>query len=146
MSAAADARASRRLYAAARVIGAFFENHDVLLTSTLAQLPVEIGALAPSALERRLVNMLGVADAGWVLKRLGMVRRFAVAAFEFMPWTPVFNVTGQPAMSVPLHWDSSTGLPIGMHFAARFGEEAVLFSLAAQLERAKPWLHRMPVV
>ncbi|MDA0574111.1 amidase family protein [Burkholderia gladioli] len=90
--------------------------------------------------------MLGVADAGWVLKRLGMVRRFAVAAFEFMPWTPVFNVTGQPAMSVPLHWDSSTGLPIGMHFAARFGEEAVLFSLAAQLERAKPWLHRMPVV
>lgn len=62
---------------------------------------------------------------------------------SFMPWTPVFNVTGQPATSVPLFWTDS-GLPIGTHFVGRFGDEATLFQLAGQLERARPWSHRKP--
>ena len=62
--------------------------------------------------------------------------------FSYMPNTQAFNNSGQPAMSVPLAW-SSGGLPIGLQFVARMGEEAPLFRLAAQLEQAKPWFDRV---
>jgi amidase len=71
------------------------------------------------------------------------VKKLAAETFEFTPYTPVFNVTGQPAMSVPLHWNAA-GLPIGMHVVGRFGDEATLFRLAGQLERARPWFDRAP--
>jgi amidase len=58
---------------------------------------------------------------------------------------PLFNITGQPAMSVPLHW-TGDGLPVGVHFAASCGDEFTLFELAAQLERAAPWAQRRPPV
>lgn len=64
--------------------------------------------------------------------------------FEFTPYTPPFNVTGQPAMSVPLVWNDA-GLPIGIHFVGRYGDEATLFRLAGQLEQAKPWFQRSPI-
>ena len=58
-------------------------------------------------------------------------------------YTQIFNCSGHPAMSVPLHW-SDEGLPIGIQLAARFGNEALLFRLAAQLESEKPWFDRRP--
>jgi amidase len=61
----------------------------------------------------------------------------------FIPYTPLFNVTGQPAMSLPLHWNAA-GLPIGMQFVASMGDEATLFRLAGQLEQARPWFDRAP--
>jgi amidase len=67
----------------------------------------------------------------------------AAEAFEWTPWTPVYNATGQPAMSVPLFWNAR-GLPIGVHFVGRFGDEATLLRLASQLETARPWLGRLP--
>ncbi|MGE0281251.1 MAG: amidase, partial [Rhizobiaceae bacterium] len=137
------ARASRRLLAAARDIGRFFETCDVLMTPTLARPPIRIGELDPTAAEKRLIGLMGTINGGWLLKRLGMVRQLADVTFEFMPWTAVFNVTGQPAMSAPLAW-SRSGLPIGMQFAGRFGDEATLFSLAGQLEKARPWGGRRP--
>jgi amidase len=66
-------------------------------------------------------------------------------AGEFAPFTQIQNITGQPAMSVPLHW-TSEGLPVGTHFVGRFGDEATLFRLASQLEAAKPWIKRQPPV
>ena len=63
----------------------------------------------------------------------------------FVPFTPLQNATGQPAMSVPLYWNDA-GLPIGVHFSARFGDEATLFRLAAQLEEARPWANKRPPV
>jgi len=65
--------------------------------------------------------------------------------FDFVPFTGLANMTGQPAMSVPLYWNKA-GLPIGVHFFAPFGEEATLFRLAGQLERARPWMNRLPPV
>ncbi len=78
-----------------------------------------------------------------MIKAAGLLDQMAKGAFEFTPWTPIYNVTGQPAMSVPLHW-TETGLPIGVHFAARFGDEATLLRLAGQLERARPWFDTLP--
>ena len=71
------------------------------------------------------------------------VSQIAERLFAFMPNTQAFNNTGQPAMTVPLAW-SASGLPIGMQFVGRMGEEATLFSLAGQLERARPWFDRVP--
>jgi len=64
---------------------------------------------------------------------------------QFTPWTPLYNLSGQPAVSVPLHW-SDEGLPIGIMLAGRMGDEATLISLSAQLEAARPWLQRHPQI
>ena len=69
--------------------------------------------------------------------------RLVTQAYDFISWLPMYNVTGQPGMSVPLHWNRE-GLPIGMHFGARFGDEATLYRLAGQLERAQPWFDCAP--
>ncbi len=143
LSAEDYASAARYLQSSAREISRFFESCDVLLTPTLAQPPVPVGALQPSASEKTLIQLIGSFDGGNLLKSLGIIKPLAAATFEFIPWTPVFNVTGQPAMSVPLAWTES-GLPVGMHFVGRFGDEATLFRLAGQLEQAQPWAQKTP--
>ncbi len=137
------ARAMRYLQKVSREIGRFFEEYDVLLTPVLNQPPVKIGELAPSPSERTMIKTIGRLGANWVLDAMGIIKPLAAQTFEFIPWTPVFNVTGQPAMSVPLHWNEA-GLPIGMHFVGHWGDEATLFRLAGQLEKAKPWADKVP--
>jgi Asp-tRNA(Asn)/Glu-tRNA(Gln) amidotransferase A subunit family amidase len=117
-------QATQAVHAFSRVVAAFFQRFDVLLMSTMGSPPIRIGAL-----RGRPPDLAGYA------KRL----------FAFMPNTQVFNATGQPAMSVPLSW-SAEGLPIGLQFAARMGEEALLLRLAAQLEAARPWAGRRPAL
>ena len=116
--------AEQRLQHAARVMAAFFSTYDIWLTPTLTQPPVPLGSFDSSPDN----PLFGLARAG------------EIAAF-----TPICNATGQPAMSVPLYWNSS-GLPVGTHCIGRFGAEAVLFRLAAQLEKARPWKDRRPPV
>lgn len=137
------ARAMRYLQTVSREIGRFFEQYDVLLTPVLSQPPVKIGALKPSASEQTQLKLIARTGATWILGAMGVIRPLAAETFEFMPWTPVFNVTGQPAMSVPLHWNEA-GLPIGMHFVGKWGDEATLFRLAGQLEKEKPWFDKAP--
>jgi amidase len=76
---------------------------------------------------------------------IGALDKSADKIFDAIPHTPLFNVTGQPAMSVPLYWNSQN-LPIGVHFVGRYGAEATLFRLASQLEDARPWKDRRPPV
>ncbi len=64
---------------------------------------------------------------------------------RYMPATSMFNMSGQPAMSVPLAWNKA-GLPLGMMFSARFGDEATLLRLAAQLEQERPWKAKLPPI
>ncbi|MFH2103960.1 MAG: amidase family protein [Chloroflexota bacterium] len=137
------ARAMRYLQKVSRQIGRFFEDYDVLLTPVLNQPPVKIGELAPSTSEQAMIKTIARLGANWVLDVLGVIKPLAAQTYEFVPWTPVFNVTGQPAMSVPLHWNEA-GLPIGMHFVGRWGDEATLYRLAGQLEQAKPWAAKVP--
>lgn len=107
-----------------RKVAALFEGFDLLLTPTLGEPPVPLGTF----------------DSPPDNPIYGMQR-----AVSFVPFTPLFNATGQPAMSVPLFWNAD-GLPIGTHFVARFGDEATLFRLASQLEAARPWRDRRPAI
>lgn len=100
------------------------DRFDVLLTPTLAVPPVRIGAFTPS----------DDAPGQWLLDIL-----------NFVAFTYAYNLTGQPAMSVPLV-ESAAGLPIGMQFIGRYGDEATLFRLAGQLEQAHPWSGRRPAI
>tara|TARA_B100000686_G_scaffold250190_1_gene260319 strand:- start:1419 stop:2258 length:840 start_codon:yes stop_codon:yes gene_type:complete len=145
LSAREFSSALRLLEHEARSVGSFFENHDMLLTPTIAKPPARIGELTPTPTEQLQLRALGLIGSGRLVKMIGLLDEVAKHAFDFTPWTPVFNVTGQPAMSVPLHWNPD-GLPIGVHFVARFGAEATLFRLAGQLERARPWFDRLPEI
>ena len=95
---------------------------DLLLAPTLSQPPVELGLLS-----------LDPADFDAYGELIG----------NFAAWCPVFNQTGWPAISLPLHW-TKPGLPLGMMFGARLGREDLLYALAGQIERAAPWADRRP--
>jgi amidase len=108
----------------ARRIAQFMNHYDLLLTPVLAEPPVPLGTFNATP-----------EDAMAGMKRSGL----------FSPFTAIQNMTGQPAMSVPLYWNTE-GLPIGVQFAARYGDEATLFRLAAQLEAARPWANKRPAL
>lgn len=100
-----------------RRVGRFFQNYDALLTPALAAPPVPLGTIDTTKT---------LAEA-------------ASALAAFCPFTTTFNVTGQPAASIPLGW-TPEGLPLGVQIVTRFGDEATLFRLAAQLEAEEPWI------
>ena len=95
---------------------------DLLLTPTLAEPPVPLGSFANN-LESPMAPM--------------------VRAAAYVPFTPAFNSSGQPAINLPLHW-SDAGLPVGIQLVAAYGREDLLLRVAAQLEQAHPWVHRHP--
>ncbi|MGD1934071.1 MAG: amidase family protein, partial [Candidatus Phaeomarinobacter sp.] len=107
-----------------RKVADFMSEYAVLLSPTLALPPVPLGT----------VNM----DSDDIASYLDINARY-------MPYAGLFNMTGQPSMSVPLHW-TQDNLPVGMMFTGPFGDEATLFQLAGQLERAQPWANRRPAV
>ena len=137
------ATAVRQLQVAGRTVGRFFSTYDLLITPTLSEPPILVGALQPKPSERIALSILGALGLGSVLSSGSVLSEMADKAFGFIPYTPLFNVTGQPAMSVPLYWNAA-GLPIGTQVVGRFGDEATLFRVAGQLERARPWAGRLP--
>lgn len=127
----------------ARTLAEFLDNYDLLLTSTLAQTPWPVGALEPAASETMIMKTIRAVPAKPLLDKL--LDQLSEELLKPIPNTPLFNMSGQPAMSVPLHW-TERGLPVGVQFAAGSGEEGLLFRLAAQLEEAKPWRDRKPTL
>jgi amidase len=103
---------------------AFFNDWDIFLSPVLGTPVPEVGFIDPVALEPRELN-----------RRQGQV----------FPFTPPFNFSGQPSLSLPLEM-SASGLPVGMMFTARYADEATLFRLAAQLEKEAPWRTRRPQI
>ena len=116
------ARALVIIHGVGRRFGTFFQRYDVLLSPTVAEPPLPLGA----------TNMMSD-DLESYNERL----------FRLIPFTPQFNVSGGPAASLPLHW-TADGLPIGIQLGADFGNEAVIFRLASQLEQARPWKDKRP--
>jgi len=106
-----------------RVCAWWAEGNDVLITPTMGEVPPLLGHLGPEVDTMELMGRMGA----------------------FAAYTGPFNVTGQPAMSLPLHW-SANGLPVGVQFVGAYGREDVLFRLAGQLEQARPWADRRPSV
>ncbi len=115
------------VHATGRQIAHFFETYDVLLTATLAEPPARIGRFA-------------MTNGNFLDYRLG-----PKGVVQYSPFTAIFNITGQPAISLPMHW-STAGLPVGVHFAGRFGDEATLLKLSAQIEQAQPWFAKQPPI
>ncbi len=130
--------ARRALGRVNRHLGQFFSGYDVLLTPTLAVPPFPIGSLQPKPYERILLGFLGALGSGRLIRAMDLLDQLASQVFEAVPYTPPFNTSGQPAMSVPLYWNAE-GLPIGVHFVGRYADETTLFRLAGQLEAARPW-------
>jgi amidase len=137
--------AERYLRKTSRQVGEFFTGYDALLTPTLSVPPFPIGSLQPPAHERAVLKVLGTLRAGSVLRLIGALEQAAEKIFDVIPYPPLFNVTGQPGMSVPLYWNAQN-LPIGVQVVGRYGDEATLFRLAGQLEAARPWKERRPPV
>ncbi len=121
-----------------RELAEYFQEYDVLITPTMPGPPPLIGELQPKTLEKIVLQLFSYLPFNFITR--GIAKQLAARCFEVSPFTPLFNITGQPAMSVPLYWDKQ-GLPIGIQFAARMGDEKTLLQLAHQLEKAKPWVN-----
>lgn len=118
----------------------FHETYDFYVTPTTAFPPSKIGELDPSLTEKLLINIVGKLKLGGAVKKLGIVDEMAEKSLKRTPFTQLANLTGQPAMSVPLHV-TSEGLPVGVQFMAAKGREDLLFQMAAQLEQTKEWVN-----
>lgn len=124
-------------------MGRFLEKWDVLLTPALIGPPAAHGVIPPSALEEKLLVAGSFLPGSRVLLKSGLARFFAAPTLNRMAFTICGNMTGLPGMSLPLHW-TKEGLPLGMLFTGRMCEDATLFALAGQVERARPWEGKVP--
>jgi Asp-tRNA(Asn)/Glu-tRNA(Gln) amidotransferase A subunit family amidase len=115
-------RATQTAHRLGRQMAAFHATYDVLLTPGLATLPPPLG---------------------WIDMMMDDVDEYWRRVFTFSPFTVWFNITGQPAIMLPLG-QSASGLPLAIQLAGRYGDEVTLFRLAGQLEAARPWIDRKP--
>lgn len=121
----------------------FFESYDLLLTPTLATPPPKIGEFdLPAVLQRASDAMIKTRTAG-LLRHTKIVDDLVEKNLGWVPYTQLANLTGRPAISLPLHWTAES-LPLGVQFVAPLGGESLLIRLAAQLEQAAPWSDRVP--
>ena len=143
-SSAADLERSRQVVQkAARGVADWFADIDVFVTSTLARPPARIGELLPTSGEINQMRALRTLPLKPLLDIA--LDKMGTGKLAATPNTQLFNQTGQPGVSVPLYWNRE-GLPIGVQLVGRFGDEATLLRLGAQLEHARPWEDRRPEI
>jgi amidase len=121
-SAESYAKAVQFLHQTTRKVAAFFEEYDLILSPTLVQPPVPLG---------------------WLDTKSDNIDTYHDRFVKFWGFTNLYNATGQPAISLPLHW-TDDDLPVGVQFAASYGNESLLLRIASQMEMAKPWFDKRP--
>lgn len=124
---------------AAYIMEQFHEDYDFYLTPATAFPPAKIGELEPGFTQKAAMNLIGKMRLGKLLKKTGIVDQLAKESLMRTPFTQLANLTGQPAMSLPLH-QTADGLPCGVHFMAARGNEHRLYQLAGELEQSPYWL------
>jgi amidase len=148
-SAAQSTEARLRRNDFAQALAAFHRTHDLLLTPTLAHPPIRHGQGDLPGWQQSVLSVLLGSGVLGVLARLNLldatIDQIARDNLTYVPFTQLANLCGVPAMSVPLHV-CADGLPLGVQFVGRFGDEALLLQLATQLEQARPWFGRLPAL
>lgn len=124
-------------------LAAFHNDYDYFLTPTLARPPLPVGATTTPTHLQTAARIVSKGRAGKVVAASGILDGFIEQHLGWVPYTQLANLTGRPAISVPLHWTEG-GLPLGVQFVGRLGSDGNLLQLAAQLEEAQPWAHRHP--
>jgi amidase len=117
----------------------FHETYVLYLTPTTAMLPAKIGGLEPSNAEKKLMQVAGKLSMGGILKKTGIIEQVAENNLRRTPFTQLANLSGQPAMTIPIHL-TKDGIPVGVQFMAARGREDLLYSLAGQLEQSDLWI------
>jgi amidase len=127
----------------ARLMGDFHRNFDVLLMPVAATPAPRLGELYPDAARERLMGLLAIPGLPSLALRLGMLERLARDSLRDTPFTQLANLTGQPAMSLPLHI-TPEGLPVGVQILGAMGDDRLLLALAAELEALNQWGRHLP--
>ncbi|GAB1811360.1 amidase [Mycobacterium sp. MUNTM1] len=124
-------------------LAAFHDSYDFFVTPTLATPPLAVGATTTSAVLQRVARLVSRVRAGKLMGLSGILDDLIQESLGWVPYTQLANLTGRPAISVPLHW-TDAGLPLGVQFVGKLGADGDLLQLAAQLEEARPWADRHP--
>lgn len=128
-----------------RRLSTFFETYDLLLTPTLATPPPKIGEFGLPVVLQHASDALIKTRTARLLRHTKIIDDMVEQNLGWVPYTQLANLTGRPAISLPLHW-TADALPLGVQFVAPLGGEALLIRLAAQLEQALPWADRVAPV
>jgi len=127
-----------------RLFGGFFQKYDLVLTPSVAEPPPKLGSQELSFTDTLLGHFVSHLNLGKLTLLSGLVKKVSKKMLDKVPFSQLSNITGNPSMSVPLHW-TENNLPVGSMFCGPFGDEITLFQLAKQLEEARPWFNRRPL-
>lgn len=131
------------IHSVGRLMGEFMQQYDLMLTPTMAVPTPEVNYLKPKGLQRAMVEAVNRLPLGKIATNPQIAVDAAAPIYDYMSETPLANATGQPSISLPMHWNAK-GLPIGSMLTARFADEATLFRVAGQLEQAQSWADMRP--
>jgi amidase len=120
----------------------FHQNYDLLLTPTTATSHIKVGQLAPKTHEDLLMKVVNKFKLGKLVIKTGLIDKLAHESLSLVPFTQIANLTGVPAVSLPLFWNSNN-LPVGVQLIGKWGDESTLFQISKEVEDAYPWFNNM---